>query len=339
VKVPAREADRFAARPPAGLRVALVFGPDRGLVRERAEKLARAVVPDAGDPFRLADLAADQVGRDPGLLADEAAAIAFGGGRRVVRVRDAGDALSGAVEMLLARREADALVVLEASDLPARSGLRALCEKAADAATIGCYHDEGPTLERTIDEALAAHGLRADAEARDELVLSLGGDRLATRAEIAKLAAYMGERRTVGRADVEAAVGDAAAATLDDVAFAAAAGDQPTLERVLARAFARGENEVAILRAAQRHMGLIHLLVIRTGAGGARERALSTLRPPLHFRVKDAVVAALPCWSTDRLERALGLLLEAEVAVKTTGNPQRTIVRRALHDLAGLARR
>ena len=34
-----RDADRFAAAPPKTLRVALLFGPDSGLVRERAEKL------------------------------------------------------------------------------------------------------------------------------------------------------------------------------------------------------------------------------------------------------------------------------------------------------------
>ena len=35
--VKTQEADRFAANPPKDLRVALVFGPDAGLVQERAE--------------------------------------------------------------------------------------------------------------------------------------------------------------------------------------------------------------------------------------------------------------------------------------------------------------
>lgn len=339
MKIAPRDAERFVKRPPASLRVALVFGPDRGLVRERAEALARSVVPDAADPFRLAELAGERLARDPAALADEAAAIAFGGGRRVVRVRDADDAMAGALQALLARPEADALVVIEAAELGARSPLRVLAEKAADAAAIACYHDEGAGLGRVIDEALAAHGLDAEREARAELALVLGGDRLATRAEIAKLAAYVGERRTVTRADVEAAVGDAVEATLDDVAFAAAAGDPSRLERSLARAFAQGENEVAILRAAQRHIGLIHLIVARTEASGSRERALDGLRPPPHFRVRDALVAALARWDRRRLDRALDRLLDAEVAVKTTGNPQRVIVRRALLDLALLARR
>src|SRR5258706_7516953 len=49
-------ADRFLARPPAGLVAALVYGPDQGMVRERAAALARSVVPDLNDPVRVAAL-------------------------------------------------------------------------------------------------------------------------------------------------------------------------------------------------------------------------------------------------------------------------------------------
>jgi len=337
VKIAPRDADRFVRRPPESLRLAVVYGPDRGLVRERAEALARAVVPDAADPFRIAELARERVTRDPALLADEAAAIAFGGGRRVVHVRDADDGVATAAGLVLERQAVDALVIVEAAELSARSPLRALAEKAPAAAAIACYHDEGAVLARTIDEALAAHGLSADREARAELALALGGDRLASRAEIAKLAAYMGARTAVTRADVEAAVGDAAEASLDDVAFAVGAGDAVHLDRSLGRAFAQGENEVAVLRSVLRHIALLQSVVIRAEAGGSREDVLGAVRPPLHFRVRDAAVRSLPKWSVARLETALRALLEAEIAVKTTGNPQRVIVRKALLDLVLLA--
>lgn len=338
MKIEPRRADGFCARPPASLRLALVYGPDRGLARERAAALARAVVPDAADPFRLAELAPEAIAKDPALLADEAAAFAFGGGRRVVSVRDAGDGIVAAIENLLALGACDALVVVEAGELGARSALRKLVEGADEGAAIACYHDEGAGLARVVADALALHGLEADAAAREELVLSLGGDRLATLAEIAKLATYVGGSGRVGRADVEAIVGDAGQATLDEVAVAAAAGAHAALERALARAFGQGENEVAILRAAIRHVMLLHLVMVRAETGGL-ERALSSLRPPPHFRVRDALLAHARSWTVARLGAALQLLLDAEIAVKTTGNPQRTLVRRALHDLAGLARR
>ena len=51
--VKSHEADRYVASPPKGLTVALVYGPDAGLVQERAEKLLKSVVPDLTDPFNV----------------------------------------------------------------------------------------------------------------------------------------------------------------------------------------------------------------------------------------------------------------------------------------------
>src|SRR5262249_14897530 len=57
MEVKSSAADRFVTRPPKGLVAALVYGPDQGLVRERATNLAKSVVPDLNDPFRVAELA------------------------------------------------------------------------------------------------------------------------------------------------------------------------------------------------------------------------------------------------------------------------------------------
>ena len=62
------EGDRFAARPPAGLVAALIFGPDSGLVRERAERLARSVVADLNDAFLVSELDEATLAADPAKL-------------------------------------------------------------------------------------------------------------------------------------------------------------------------------------------------------------------------------------------------------------------------------
>src|ERR1700761_7238023 len=96
-----RDADRFSAAPPRTLRAALVYGPDSGLVQERAEKLMKSVVPDLADPFNVSDLSETVLESDPARLADEAAAISMMGGRRVVRVRGAGNGLADLFEDFL----------------------------------------------------------------------------------------------------------------------------------------------------------------------------------------------------------------------------------------------
>src|SRR5689334_158422 len=115
--VKSSDADRFIARPPQGLMAALVFGPDQGLVRERAETLAKPVVPDLSDPFRVAEFDEDAIAADPARLWDEAAAISMLGGRRVIRIRGAGNTVAKHFEKFLDEPPGDALVVVEGGDL------------------------------------------------------------------------------------------------------------------------------------------------------------------------------------------------------------------------------
>ncbi|PPR23850.1 MAG: hypothetical protein CFH40_00981, partial [Alphaproteobacteria bacterium MarineAlpha10_Bin3] len=74
-------------------RAILVYGTDAGLVLERANALARSVAEDLSDPFLVAEITAASLREEPTRIADEAASISLTGGRRVVRVRDASDAI------------------------------------------------------------------------------------------------------------------------------------------------------------------------------------------------------------------------------------------------------
>jgi DNA polymerase-3 subunit delta len=49
----AAEIDRFVANPPDGGGVVLVFGPDTGLVSERASRLVAKASEGDSDPFNL----------------------------------------------------------------------------------------------------------------------------------------------------------------------------------------------------------------------------------------------------------------------------------------------
>ena len=146
----------------------LLYGPDQGLVRERADRLVATVAGDVTDPLGVADVAADLLKDDPARLRDEAAALPFSGGRRVVRIREGKDVLTNAVRNLL-EVEWGGLVVVEAGDLGPRSPLRQIFESESNAAALPCYVDEGDALRRVIEADLTAHGMAIAPEAMDYL--------------------------------------------------------------------------------------------------------------------------------------------------------------------------
>src|SRR3954468_21275700 len=86
VALKSSDIDSFIARPDPSRAVVLVFGPDAGLVSERADAIIRASVDDPGDPFALVRLGGDALGSDRARLIDEAPRVPLLGGRRPTRV-------------------------------------------------------------------------------------------------------------------------------------------------------------------------------------------------------------------------------------------------------------
>lgn len=332
--------ESFVARPDPKVRVALVYGPDTGLVRERVDRLTRAVVDDPNDPFRVADLTAASLKDDPSRLVDEAAAMALTGGRRVIRLRDAADAVTAKVKPILEDPKGDSLVILQAGDLAKSSSLRKLCEAADSAAALPCYADEGAALETVVRDTLSAAGLRASPDAMAFLLAHLGGDRQLTRSELDKLVLYKGSAGgDVTLEDAATCIGDSASLGLDDLCNAVADGDIAATQRMLDRLFREGTNPVQVLRLVQRHFQRLHLAVGAVEAGKSPDAAMKSLRPPVFFKVANRFQAQMRRWSVPLIGQALDLLLEAEIDCKSTGLPAEEMCARALMQVARAAGR
>ena len=343
MEIKGRGVEAFLKKPPAALRLALVFGPDQGLARERADAIARTVVDDPADPFRVAELAAATIKSDPASLGDETAAISMMGGRRVVRVRDADHSLAKAIEAFLADPPGDALVVVEAGDI-GKGALTRAAESAGDiAASIACYPDEGEDLRSIIVSTLKAEGLGVASDALADLTARLGDDRRMTRGELVKLALYKGpdgaRRGTVSREDVEAALGIEAEADISEIVDACSGGDLAILDSAYARAIAGGDTAQGVLRMVLMHMERVHLGAALVAEGLEPERAIDKAFPRLIWKRKAAVQRQLRAWTPDAAMAAVEQLAEAEILTRRTELPADAITGRALLMVAAAARR
>jgi DNA polymerase III subunit delta len=337
VALKSHQVDAFVAKPAQP--VVLVFGPDSGLVRERAEALIRASVDDVNDPFSLARLDGDELASEPSRLVEEANTVPLFGGRRAVWVKVGSRNIAPAVEALLAASSPDCRVVIEAGDLRRNAPLRVLCERAKNAAALPCYEDDEKALDRLIDAELREAGLTIAPEARSALLPLLGGDRLASRSEIAKLALYARGCNRIELDDVIAVSADASALALDALLDAAFAGKTADVEFQFAKARTAGTAPSTILAAAIRHVAALHRARLAVDSGQSASGAAEEMR--LHFSRKPAVEAALRAWTTPRLTRAMSQLAEAALEARrqhARADVSEPIAQRALLSLAVQAR-
>lgn len=339
VAVKAGDVERVLASPDPKAAVFLIYGPDTGLVSERAKRLAESAVTDPADPFQMVRLEGDEVAADPLRLLDEANTIGLFGGRRAIRVSATGRNLAAALTPLLATPPQDAVVVVEAGDLQRSSPLRTLCERSPAALAIPCYADGAREIGGLIDSVLREHGLAIDRDARAALASLLGADRVASRAELDKLALYARGGSEITLADVHAVVGDVSALAVDAVVDATFGGDLPTLDHAFTRLMHEGFDAGVLLGFVLRH-GLT-LARARNGIetnGGSPSSAVEGMRA-LHFKRKAAVERHLRLWTGRDLTRIVRELGTATAGTRRNAALAPELAQKALWTIALGARR
>jgi len=308
----ASEIDRFIANPPEAGGVVLIYGPDTGLVSERATRLVAKASEGDSDPFNLIKIDASEVSSDPTRLIDEVLTVPLFGGRRIVWVKDAsGKNLNPAVEPVLKLDDWQTLVVLEAGDIKKGAGLRKLIEAHRRAVALPCYADNDRGIDQLIDEETREAGLSITREARATLHSLLGGDRMASRGELKKLCLYALNKGRIESEDIEAIIGDASAFEMSELIDAAATGDLAMLDHGLERLADAGSKASVIANQTLKHFQHLHRMRIDVDQGKPAQAVIDGQRPPIFFSRKPKFSQQLRIWSLKDLERALGILSEA----------------------------
>ena len=328
----AHEFDRYLSSAAGRHRLFLVYGPDRGLVSERAARLAERSGADMQDPFSVIRLDADDLRGDPGRLADEVNAIGLFGGARLIWLRGAGNdrSLATSVAAIADGISADTTVIIEAGELKKGATLRKAAEDAPGALAIPCYADEGRDVQALIDEELASAGLRITPGARERLAEALGGDRLASRGELRKLALYCHAGDQITEADVVASVGDAAALSVDDAVDAVLVGDAAALDTALQRIVASKTGIFSVLLACLRQFQALDRLKTEMTASGRSASQIVASARQIHFRRRPAVESALSVWQPHALAQALDHMHRAVLEMRRRPELENDIARQSL---------
>lgn len=321
MKIAPRAAQAFLGDPTKESVALLLYGPDSGLIRERAKQVVQAVLGSDADPFALTEFTEATLLADPALLVDELSAISMMSPKRVILIRDAGDKLTKIVDAASEHLRVDTYLVVCGKELSARSSLRAWFEKAKNCGAIACYKDEMRDVQEVIRKRFSEAELRVDRDVMDYLASQLGNDRGVTLSELEKLVAYAGDSKTLTLDDVRDLVDYNRETNLDDIVNAVADRDLKALEHFIAQVVREGMQPIVWLRALQRYFNRLYSIHAQMQTGQSADMVIGALRPPVFFRQLPILTRHVQRWEPDAIVKALKLLVEAELACKTSDIP------------------
>lgn len=322
------EFDQFVKRRGREFRLFLIYGPDRGLVSERAAVLAKLTGVDATDAFSFMRLDASYLAGDPGRLFDEAYSTGLFGGNKLIWIKGAGadKALADGVAILADKVPDTVTVIIEAGDLKKGANLRKAAEGASGAMAIPCYADDAKSLNTLIDAELSAFGIGITAEARDALLECLGGDRIASRNEIRKLALYAFGEKLIELHHVYDIVGDASAISTDDAIDSILAGNRTNFLNAIQKVIASKTSVFLVLQGCMRMFQLMD--VMRADMDEKRFGAAEVMNihaRHLHFKRKPIIESALKQWNAAAIGNELNRMQNAILLTRQRSSLEDTI--------------
>ena len=336
-KIP--EINTFITSPSADVTAVLIYGPDSGLVKERADAIVQSISSQSDDPFASITLDSDTITENPARLFEESNAISMFGGRRVIRINGASDKITKTVESLIVDDKNQNLVIFVAGDLPTRSKLRSIFDKSKTQKSIACYQDNERDISNMLNSRLSEDSIRIDNDARTWVLSHLGSDRANSRSEIEKLSLYAGKN---GHIDLDMAsrlIGDNQALDLSEMVYAAFEGNHNGIEHHFNQLMAENISPIAILRTISNHIMKLQLILATAKQDNKSPTAIiSELRPPVFWKLKPRMEQHLRIWNQGKLSRILQECVETEQQSKLTGRPVETMTNRLLHQISAMAK-
>ncbi|WP_116597949.1 DNA polymerase III subunit delta [Primorskyibacter marinus] len=341
MKLSARDAAGYFAKPDPAKTGLLIFGPDAMRVAlKRQQVIAALIGPEGEEEMRLTRLPAADLRKDPAALSDAIKAQSFFPGPRVAFLEEATDGIAKVVTAALQDwQPGDAQVIVTAGQLTAKSALRKLFESHPNAYAVGIYDD--PPSRAEIEADLKRSGLPAPSvDAMEALtMLSRHLDPGDFRQTVEKLALYMlGQDAPATAEDVAACAPSSTEAEVDDILNIVAEARTGEIGPVMARLQSQGTNAVALMIGATRHFKILHKVASDPGGAGS---GIGKLRPPVFGPRRDRVMRQAQNWGTARLEQAMTMLTDTELQLRSAGQhaPTMALVERVLIRLSMLARR
>lgn len=339
MKLTGAQAAGYVSRPDPQAAGLLIYGADAMRVAiKRKDVLENLLGPQAEEEMRLTRMTGAELRSDPARLSDAVKAVGFFPGPRAAFVEEATDGLAPVFEAALADwQPGDAQIIATARALAAKSKLRKLFETSKTAFAMGVYDD--PPGRAEIEALIAGAGLKdVSREAMTDIeALARALDPGDLRQVIEKLGIYkIGDATPVTPEDIAAIAPATVEAEIDDILDAVAGASAGAVGPLVARLGQQGVGAVSICLAAERHFRALHAAVSHPDGAA---KGVASLRPPVFGPRRDKLIRQAQAWGRDRLEYALSLLLDTDLALRSTSRaPQMAVMERALIRLAMLPR-
>ena len=327
---------RTVDQPDPSIRFYLFCGSDESQSRGLAARLLTAL---GATKFALSSA---EIKSNPGVLADEAAALSLFGEKKLIWIEPATNDIADGVQSLLAAASVESPAVAIAGALTKASALLKVAESAREAVAFTAYPLSDEDAIRSVAELGRRFGLKISAPVARRLAESCGNDQAIVTRELEKLALYVGADPHAPR-ELDADALDAVGVDSDEdeilrLGDMALAGDIAGLSNSVARLPPHGTEAIPAIRALQRRLLMLSPARAKVERGERIDAVMASLGKALFWKDKPLVEKMLRTWSASDLATIADRAGALERACMFSPAPERDSLGEELLTIARKAR-
>ncbi|RCL02934.1 MAG: DNA polymerase III subunit delta [Candidatus Tokpelaia sp. JSC161] len=334
VKKRAHEVASFLACPSSkNYLVVLLYGPDRGLVSERATLFAKKSGMNLSSPFSTVYLDAADINRNPAILSHEALTFSlFDNGRLIwIRNGDAHKGLAHAIQGLLQKTHEKVFVLIEAGDLKKNTILRKTVEQNEKAVALPCYNDGAREINSLIKECLSTFQMSISQDAHEILQNHLGENRLTSRQELEKLCLYAKGKELISPEDVFEGVSNVSPRSQNEIIDAVISGNLPLFNQSFNRSLESKIPLFSILSAIQRQFQQLQEFRFTMDTTGKSASAIiSEARHQIVLQRQPLMKQVILHWTSEDIIQAMKQLQNTLLNSRRNTELAKSIIRQSL---------
>jgi len=315
----------------SAFRLILLCGPNvtrcQALVEELVQPLAQSA--------ERVDMTVSDIADRPGRLNDEAnSASLFGDKRYIVLRLNSGEAVraTAAIENLLASETGADPVFVTAPGMGDKTALAKTVAAAPDALIATCYETTPEEAAAAIQAMAKSEGVQLSREMGQEIAALTSNDLVLARMEVEKIALYLdatAENPQAPDADILLLLGaENDEEDINLLIHAALNGDAVRLAQEIAAARAQGISEIGLIRIMLRHLAKLAELRSKVDKGGNVDSVAS--HPSVFYKERKHFKRQLQIWSSTHIARLIERILQLEIVMKSSGQPDQVLLEEEL---------
>lgn len=313
----------------------LIFGPDPALLAFKRVQILEAL----GQKQLFQSISLDEGADMEEILSRQAQPSLFMAEEppaTVYTLSNAKDKILKDLESVLQRLGKGALLLLLGEGLPTSSKLVKYHEKEDGCFCLGVYDQTFAERQAYIKELAQARHLHIDTPEVAYLATILPSDPQILNQTFEKLSLFMGQQSIVTGEILKNVIDTDLPEDVDKLIEALCLGQKEAILSIYKGLKLDGQEDIMLLRAVTNHLLRLFQVTRQIKSGISQTTALETLRPPLFFKTKDRFLAHLNKWTPERLSKAIRILKEMEMWIKTGQGSMESYLSRGFLKIAAL---